>query len=74
MSNYPPGVTGYEYEIAGAEAYYRGNRSVYCTDDDCPAFEILVDVDIDLESYDGNEWGTWECSVCARSYEYSGVQ
>lgn len=70
MSNYPPGVTGTEYAIAGPEREWSDTRELSCGNDECPASELRVVVVLDLECYDGQEWGTWWCPICGVEQEY----
>lgn len=69
---YPDGVTGREYAIAGPDKEYEDTRTVYCENEECNAFEIRVDAEVSLESYRDEEWGLWECAVCAQQFEYRG--
>lgn len=70
---YPAGVTGNEFEIAGADREWRDERDVYCNNEECESFEEVVTVEIDLESYRDNEWGTWECPTCGEASEYEST-
>jgi hypothetical protein len=72
MSNYPPGVSGTEYEIAGPDAEYTAERTVKCWSDDCPLFEQEQDVEINLAAYRGEEWGEWACTACGKTRDYTG--
>ena len=72
MSNYPEGVTGLEYEIAGPDMEYTGERLVQCYNDECSMFEEDQDVEIDLAAYRGEEWGDWTCPTCGKKDEYTG--
>lgn len=56
MSNYPPGVTGNEYEIAGADFEQELSR-------ECPTCDEMRSGL--LEGYRGERW--WTCSVCGES-------
>ena len=69
---YPEGVTGLEYEIAGADAEYTGERLVRCWNDDCSMFEQDQDVEIELSAYRGSEWGEWTCPTCNEKRDYTG--
>lgn len=70
--DYPPGVTGGEFEISGPEAEYTGEREVICYNDECPRFEERQDVKIDLSAYRSQEWGEWECGGCDEPSDYEG--
>lgn len=72
MSNYPEGVTGLEYEIAGPDMEYTGERLVQCYNEECSMFEQDQDVEIDLAAYRGEEWGNWTCPTCGKKDEYTG--
>lgn len=69
-SNYPDGVTGNEYQIAGPDHVYTETRNVYCKVEGCKMFEINQDVEMDLECYRGTEWGAWTCSSCGYTNDY----
>ena len=73
MSNYPPGVTGNEYEIAGPDAEWTDIKEVYCNNDECADFEKELEVEMDLRSYRGEWWGDWKCDTCGRMNDISGV-
>lgn len=53
MSNYPPGVTGNEYEIAGPDREFTDER-------ECDHCDRLVTVDV--VQYRWEEW--WTCPAC----------
>jgi hypothetical protein len=72
MSNYPPGVTGREYEIAGADAEWTETKTVHCQMEDCPRFEEEVEVELDLQSYRGEWWGTYTCPTCDKDSDFDG--
>jgi|CXWL01.1.fsa_nt_gi hypothetical protein len=62
--SYPAGVTGAEYEIAGAEREMEENRA--CSDEDC-GFVGLVAIEV------WNSTETWTCPKCGRGHaEYVG--
>ena len=69
---YPPGVTGNEYEIAGADREWDDTRAVYCGNEDCADFEVEKDLMVSLASYGSSEWGTYECPTCKAQGEYEG--
>jgi hypothetical protein len=56
MSNYPPGVTGSEYQIAGPD--YERDASRFC--DHCNKLTTGYD-----RGYDGEAW--YDCDVCGDS-------
>lgn len=73
MSNYPPGVTGFEPEIAGYDE--RDNRrTVTCSHDDTPHY-------VEGDEFEGDVAGTeyivpcyaivfeWTCPVCGADKE-----
>lgn len=70
--DYPPGVSGGEYEISGPDAEYIGERVVVCYNDECPRFEEKQDVEIELSAYRYTEWGQWDCGGCDKTDEYEG--
>jgi hypothetical protein len=70
--NYPTGVTGNEYQIAGAENNCSGERQVQCWNHDCSRFEQDQEVTMDLAFYRGDEFGNWTCATCKRSNQYIG--
>jgi aspartate carbamoyltransferase regulatory subunit len=70
MSNYPAGVTGFEYQIAGPDKVYTDKRTVSCINPDCINEEVDVIVEMDMESYDSTEWGNWTCATCNEENEY----
>jgi hypothetical protein len=53
VSNYPPGVTGNEYEIAGPDREFEDER----TCPDCDQVSI-----VDVTGYGWEEW--WTCPWC----------
>lgn len=68
MSNYPPGVTGHEPQVAGYDER-DATRAVSCTNDECARFEIELDADgtdfLLSSSREGNEIQfDWECLCC----------
>lgn len=64
MSNYPPGVTGNEYEIAGPDAEWEETKEVACDNDECPDFEKEHEEELLLQSYRGTWWTEWQCPKC----------
>jgi hypothetical protein len=73
MSNYPAGVTGNEYEIAGADAEYTDERIVRCDNEECPKFEVELDAEVDIQSYSHEEWWSWTCPECKTTAEFQGA-
>ena len=69
---YPEGVTGREYEIAGAEREWTEERIAWCDSESCADYEVEKDILIDLQSYGSDEWGTWNCETCGHENDYSG--
>jgi hypothetical protein len=67
---YPEGVTGNEYQIAGADREWDDERTVYCHNEECSEFEVEKDLMVGLESYGSKEWGTYECPTCGVQGEY----
>lgn len=67
---YPPGVTGREYQIAGAEAEYTDERTSWCPNDACALFNQDQDIMIDLSRYGHEEWGTAKCRECGTEWEF----
>jgi hypothetical protein len=73
LSNYPAGVTGREYEIAGADSEWTETKEVACQwEDDCPDFDKEIEIEMDLESYRGEWWGEWTCPTCNRKNDARG--
>lgn len=66
MSNYPEGVSGSEYAIAGPRKEYVVEQYVTCAN--CAA---EMDMEIDVQYDDGEEFGHWPCPVCYYENEYS---
>ncbi len=66
MSNYPEGVTGSEYAIAGPQGEYETTALVYCTNCDWED-----DLTFDVDYYDGEEIGYWSCPNCTKENSYS---
>lgn len=72
-SNYPDGVTGNEFAIAGADKEWEDERTVACQNEECADFEYEVDLMVDLASYSYEEWGTFTCPTCGQQGEYAGT-
>lgn len=64
LSNYPEGVSGHEYEIAGGDDVVWSGP---CANPECD-----FDGDVDAERYESTTW--WECPECGwdNTDEYSG--
>lgn len=67
--NLPPGVTGNEYEIAGPDAEWSDTKEVSCSNDECTAFEKEIEVEVDIQSYRGEAWFSWTCTVCSIEHD-----
>jgi len=61
MSNYPPGVTGYEYEIAGPDNEVEESR--YCGSDDCVDEDGEPTLQEGISQEHGGE-ACWTCYTC----------
>ena len=57
LSNYPPGVSGFEYEIAGPDAEW--NKSLWC--DECDRITLFT-----CQSYQNTYSAA--CTVCDREH------
>jgi len=69
-TNYPEGVTGNEWQIAGASAEFDETREVQCGNDDCAKFEELVEVGVYTRAYDdGVRVFEWTCPTCGKRDE-----
>lgn len=69
MSNYPEGVTGNEWQIAGPSAEFTETLEVQCGNDDCEAFERLVEVEGETRAYGAEERVfEWTCPECKRDW------
>ena len=64
MSNYPEGVTGLEYEIAGPQLERDGVHEDYCRNDDCSLFEEYREQEGTESWYDGQGTFYWKCERC----------
>jgi len=71
--NYPDGVTGREYAIAGADREYTEERASYCGNEDCADYDVQKDFMVDMESYGSDEWGTFICPTCNTEGSYEGT-
>lgn len=72
-SNYPDGVSGNEYAIAGADKEWEDERTVACQNEDCADYQVNKDLPVYLESYSYDEWGTFTCPTCDKEGDYSGT-
>ena len=68
--NYPPGVTGNEYEIAGPDNEGEEKMDVECANDECEKFDVLQEVEVSAESYRGSATYFWDCPVCGHSHQF----
>jgi hypothetical protein len=68
MSNYPPGVTGNEFAIAGWDSETDETRDVQeCTNDECSAdWEGAITVEGVLTRYYRDVIFFWTCPVCGK--------
>ena len=57
--SYPPGVTGYEREIAGPDRAFMASRE--CKGPDCD-----FDGDVEIEEYHGTR--DWSCPSCGHEH------
>jgi hypothetical protein len=68
-SNYPPGVTGFETQIAGVDSELTvDHREASCQNDECAEFDKTEERQVDLETYYDRhsvyETWSWSCPVC----------
>jgi hypothetical protein len=73
MDNYPAGVTGTEFAIAGADREYTEERTVSCETVGCDAYGLQTDEEVSLSSYGSQEWGTWTCTACGEESDYEST-
>jgi hypothetical protein len=74
-SNYPPGVTGFEPQIAGYDSSEDvDHREASCQNDECAEFDKLEEREIILrKEYAGSvvfEYWTYTCLVCKTSADF----
>jgi len=69
-SNYPPGVTGNEYQIAGADHEFSDEREVSCDNEECSEYENYFEAGVDVEMVGDTEYWTWNCPSCGSSRDY----
>lgn len=62
-SNYPPGVSGWEPQIAGYDEY-ESTLDTECWNDECPKFEVTVEADVDVWVDRGTHRYTYKCPTC----------
>jgi hypothetical protein len=64
-SNYPAGVTGNEYQIAGAQHEWSDVRAEACYNEECKMFEVEdVEADVEIELSHDTEYYEWKCPTC----------
>lgn len=68
--NYPPGVTGNEYEIAGPDREWSDEREVYCKNEECSEYEKEREEEVDIQSYRHTSWWSWTCPTCNQEAEF----
>lgn len=65
--NYPDGVTGNEYEIAGPDYESEEDREVECRNrDECDFIDTLT---VLVYGFEGKRWTRWTCPECATENE-----
>jgi hypothetical protein len=70
MSNYPPGVTGNEYEIAGG-VETELTITASCENTECAEYGADVDdQEVLAEAYGGTVTYDWDCPVCGTTSSY----
>ena len=62
LSNYPPGVTGLEPQIAGGRS--GGEVEIEAEEVECLCGEVTESVAITAELENGNLYGEWTCKTC----------
>jgi hypothetical protein len=66
-SNYPAGVTGFEYQIAGGHEFDTV-RPDSCGNEECKMFEVEdVEAEVEVELAHGTEYYSWTCPTCKES-------
>ena len=78
MSNYPPGVSGFEPEISGYDER-EIEREVYCPEETCSEFEsevvvLCVEVETSRGYYTINGNRSWTCPACGTDHEEFDVE
>jgi hypothetical protein len=66
FSNYPPGVTGNELEIAGPDSEKEATQEVECRNDDCELCDIPQEVEGMEWTYGGTIYFDWKCPSCGK--------
>jgi hypothetical protein len=61
MSNYPPGVTGNEYAIAGPDTERDEDRDVTCGNAEC---DFSGTVEVMVTTFRRDAWCNWTCPAC----------
>jgi hypothetical protein len=69
-SNYPPGVTGNELEIAGPDSEKEATEEVVCYNDDCALCGEEQEVEGEEWTYCGMIYFDWKCPSCGREEQY----
>ena len=77
-SNYPPGVSGFEPQIAGYDER-EVEREVYCTVETCREFEsevivLCTEVATSREVYTINGHRFWTCPACGTEHEEYDIE
>jgi len=70
--NYPAGVSGNEYQIAGPDAYLEVTETVLCVNHDCKMFEVEQELEFEAEAYGGEISGNFTCPTCGTEDEWTG--
>ena len=71
MNNYPPGVTGTEVEITGADEF-TADRLVTCYNEACRTFDKKKIQTLELSANRTQEWAEWNCKDCGNLETYEG--
>jgi len=69
MNNYPPGVSGSEIQITGADEY-TAEREVICWHEACRTFEKEKTLTLELSANRYEEWAEWNCPDCGTLETY----
>jgi hypothetical protein len=69
-SNYPPGVTGNELQIAGPDSEWEEDMDVECQNDECEMFDETQTVEVSAWSYHGSATYNWDCPKCGHAHEF----
>lgn len=65
---YPDGVTGNEWQIAGADEF-EDERTVACQNDECEMFEEEQDVQVEISASRYSESFEFTCETCGTTRE-----